>query len=369
MTAHRSLVPLFLALVVAAVTLAAAPASAPAKKPPPQEADHKINAATRNKMIDGALQALADKYVFPEVARKMADHVRARQRAGAYDQITSARQLAQALTDDLRSISHDKHLGVHLSEQAPAAGKATAAHEEAQRRFIARVNYGFDKVERLEGNIGYLKLRGFVPASLGGETAAAAMTFLASTEALIIDLRENGGGEPEMVALITSYLFGDEPVHLNDIYDRPTDSTTQYWTRSYVPGRRFGARKPVYVLTSSHTFSAAEEFTYNLKNLKRATIVGETTGGGAHPGEHVMLAERFAMFVPTGRAINPITKTNWERTGVAPDVQVPADRAFDVAYLSALEQVVAGEKDKELKALLTQLLNDRRRAAGAAGSK
>jgi hypothetical protein len=368
MTAHRPLVSLLLALAVAAVTFAVAPVPAPAKKPP-EEADHKVNAAARNKVIDAALQALADKYVFPEVARKMADHVRARQRAGAYDQITSARQLAQTLTDDLRSISHDKHLGVHLSEPMPPAGKPTAAQEEAQRRFMARLNYGFDKVERLEGNIGYLKLRGFVPASLGGETAAAAMTFLASTEALIIDLRENGGGEPEMVALITSYLFGDEPVHLNDIYDRPADSTTQYWTRSYVPGRRFGARKPVYVLTSSRTFSAAEEFTYNLKNLKRATIVGETTGGGAHPGEHVMLAERLAMFVPTGRAINPITKTNWERTGVAPDVQAPADRAFDVAYLDALEQVVAAEKDEKLKAMLTQLLNDRRRAAGTAGSK
>jgi retinol-binding protein 3 len=172
-----------------------------------------------------------------------------------------------------------------------------------------------------------------------------------------------------MVALITSYLFGAEPVHLNDIYNRPNDSTTQYWTRSYVPGRRFGARKPVYVLTSSHTFSAAEEFTYNLKNLKRATIVGETTGGGAHPGEHVALAARFAMFVPTGRAINPITKTNWEGTGVAPDVQAPADRAFDVAYLGALEQVVAAEKDEKLKALLAQLLADRRRAAGTAGTK
>jgi hypothetical protein len=366
MTARRLLVPLLLASVV---SLVAAPASVLAKKPPPQEADHKIDATTRNKVIDAALQALTQKYVFPDVARKMADHVRERQRAGAYDRITSARQLAQALTDDLRSISQDKHLGVHLSEHTPPAGKATPAQEEAQRRFVARVNYGFDKVERLEGNIGYLKLRGFVPAALGGETAAAAMTLLASTEALIIDLRENGGGEPEMVALITSYLFGDEPVHLNDIYDRPTDATTQYWTRSYVPGRRFGAKKPVYVLTSSHTFSAAEEFTYNLKNLERATIVGETTGGGAHPGEHVALADRFAMFVPTGRAINPITKTNWERTGVAPDVQAPAERAFDVAYLGALEQVVATEKDETLKALLTQLLAERRRAAGTAGNK
>ncbi len=147
-------------------------------------------------------------------------------------------------------------------------------------RFAARVNYGFDKVARLEGNVGYLKMQGFMPAALGGEVAAAAMTFLASTDALIIDLRENGGGDPEMVALITSYLFGEEPVHLNDIYQRPTDSTTQFWTRSYVPGRRFGATKPIYVLTSAYTFSAAEEFTYNLKSLGRATIGGRARRAG-----------------------------------------------------------------------------------------
>lgn len=352
-------------LLAAALMLAAAPALARGPKPP-QEADQKVSAAIRKQVIDTALQALTSKYVFPEVARKMVDHVRERQRAGAYDAITSARQLAETLTADLQSISQDKHLRVRVQPKA-AAGKP--APDEDFGRYAARLNYGFDKVERLEGNVGYLKLQGFMPAAVGGEVAAAAMTFLASTDALIIDLRENGGGEPEMVALITSYLFGEQPVHLNDIYERPTDTTTQFWTRSYVPGRRFGTTKPVYVLTSSYTFSAAEEFTYNLKSLGRATIVGETTGGGAHPGDMVPLASGFAMFVPTGRAINPITKTNWERTGVAPDVQATAAQAFDLAYTRALERLAAAEKDQAHKARLVQLLADKRRAAQAGGSK
>jgi C-terminal processing protease CtpA/Prc len=352
-------------LLTAAVMLAAAPASARPHKPP-QAPDQKVNAATRKQVIDAALQELTSKYVFPEIARKMVDHVRERQRAGAYDALTSGHKLAEALTADFQSISQDKHLRVRLQ---PQAGAARPAPQGDLARFAARVNYGFEKVERLEGNVGYLKLQGFMPAALGGEVAAAAMTLLASTDALIIDLRENGGGDPEMVALITSYLFGEEPVHLNDIYQRPTDSTTQFWTRSYVPGRRFGASKPVYVLTSSYTFSAAEEFTYNLKNLRRATIVGETTGGGAHPGDMVPLGAGFAMFVPTGRAINPISKTNWERTGVAPDVQATAAQAFDIAYTRALEGLAAGEKDQAHKAQLVQILADKRRAAQAGGSK
>jgi C-terminal processing protease CtpA/Prc len=352
-------------LAAAALMLATAPASARTLQKP-QGADARVSAATRKQVIDAALQELTSKYVFPEVARKMVDHVRERQRAGAYDAISSARQLAETLTTDLQSVSQDKHLRVRLQPSAKAGKPAPA---EDFTRFAARVNYGFDSVERLDGNVGYLKLQGFMPAALGGEVAAAAMTFLASTDALIIDLRENGGGEPEMVALITSYLFGEEPVHLNDIYERPTDTTTQYWTRSYVPGRRFGATKPVYVLTSSYTFSAAEEFTYNLKNLGRATIVGETTGGGAHPGDMVPLAAGFAMFVPTGRAVNPITRTNWERTGVAPDVQAPATQALDIAYVKALERLAAAEKDEAHKARLEELLAQRRSAAQAGGSK
>ena len=152
------------------------------------------------------------------------------------------------------------------------------------------------------------------------------MSFVANTDALIIDVRNNGGGAPSMVAYLCSYLFGPEPVHINDLYFRPENSTHQWWTLPHLPGKRYEG-KPVYVLTSKRTFSAAEEFTYNLKTQKRATIVGETTGGGANPGGTRPVAEHFIVFVPSGRAINPITKTNWEGTGVAPDVAVAAELA------------------------------------------
>ncbi|MEX2114665.1 MAG: S41 family peptidase, partial [Pirellulales bacterium] len=206
-----------------------------------------------------------------------------------------------------------------------------------------------EKVERLEGNIGYIQLRGFHPAELGGKAAAEAMQAVADTDALIIDLCTNGGGAPSMVALVCSYLFGPEPVHLNDLYFRPDDRTHQWWTLPYLPGDRY-VGKPVYVLTSERTFSAAEEFAYNLKNLKRATIVGETTGGGANPGGRKRLDDHFTMFLPSGRAINPITKTNWEGTGVTPDVAVPAELALKAAQLAALKAIIP-EHEARLEAM------------------
>src|SRR4029079_14564144 len=199
-------------------------------------------------------------------------------------------------------------------------------------------------------------LRGFQPAQFGAETVVAAMNFVANTDALIVDLRRNGGGDPSMVSLISSYLFGSEPVHLNDLYFRPDDSTRQWWTLQYVPGKRYGDKKPVYVLTSNRTFSAAEEFTYNLKNLKRATIVGETTGGGAHPGGMRRIGEHFGMFIPTGRAINPISKTNWEGTGVKPDVDVPADQALKVAHIAALNVVLEKVTEPERQDAIKQAI-------------
>lgn len=325
--------------------------------------DKKLDAATRKQVVDAAVKAL-DQYVFPETAAKMTAAMRARLADRSYDPITSARAFAERLTADLQAISHDKHLRVHFfAEKLPATlgrKEPDAAQEAAERRFAAEQNHGVERVERLPGNVGYLDLRAFMPEPLAGETLAAAMTLVADTDALLIDLRQNGGGDPATVALISSYLFGAEPVHLNDLYQRATDTTAQFWTRGWVPGKRFGPDKPVWVLTSARTFSAAEELSYNLQNLKRATIVGETTGGGANPGDRVRLTDHFGMFVPTGRAVNPITKTNWEGVGVVPDVKVAADAALDTAYLAALEKVVAAEKDKRRKALLTELLEETR---------
>ena len=308
-----------------------------------EQPDLTIDAATRTQVIDGILKRLNDSYVFPDMAKKMEQSIRDRVAKKEYDQITSSKEFATKLTTDLQDVSHDKHLRVRYSNQAiPERGERrepTAEEREQRKRDLTWMNHGFAKVERLPGNIGYLEFLNFMDEELGADTVAAAMNFVNGTDALIIDMRRNGGGNPAMVALVCSYLFGNEPVHLNDLYWREGNRTEEFWTKKDIAGKRY-LNKDVYVLTSRRTFSGAEEFTYNLKNLKRATIVGETTGGGAHPGGGFRINEHFGMFVPTGRAISPITKTNWEGTGVTPDISVPADQALHVARIMALKKTL-----------------------------
>jgi C-terminal processing protease CtpA/Prc len=193
----------------------------------------------------------------------------------------------------------------------------------------------------LPGNIGYLKLNGFVDAQIAGPTAVAAMNFLANADALIVDLRDNGGGSPSMIQLLSSYFF-EERVHLNSFYIRRTDEWEEFWTHDQVQGPRM-TEMPIFVLTSGRTFSAAEEFTYNLKNLERATIVGETTRGGAHPvtGSTIPFdGFTIGMTIPYGRAVNPVTGTNWEGTGIDAHIEVPADDALDAAVREASRSIV-----------------------------
>ena len=318
----------------------------------PEQADLTIDAATRTQVVDAILKRLNDSYVFPDVAKKMEQSIRDHVAKKDYDQITSAKQLATTLTTDLQAVSHDKHLRVRYSfESIPERGERrepTAEEREQRKRALTWLNHGFGKVERLPGNIGYLEFFNFADEELGADTVAAAMNFINGTDALIIDMRRNGGGNPAMVALVCSYLFGSEPVHLNDLYWREGNRTDEFWTKKEVSGKRY-LNKDVYVLTSKRTFSGAEEFTYNLKNLKRATIIGETTGGGAHPGGGFRISEHFGMFVPTGRAISPITKTNWEGTGVTPDISVPADQALHVARLMALKKALSTVPNPDFK--------------------
>jgi hypothetical protein len=323
--------------------------------------DFTITAAEREQAIKGAIAKLNENYVYPDVAKKMGDSVAARAAKGEYASITSAKALAEKLTADFREVSKDKHLHMEydaagLPDDKPDSDDDADAAEE--RSFMARVNFGFEKVERMRGNVGYIDIRGFVPPAMGGDTATAAMSFVANTDALIIDLRQNGGGTPGMIAYVLSYLF-DEPVHVNDIYTRTTDETRQWWTTPSVAGLKYGGKKPLYVLTSSRTFSGGEELAYDVKNLKRATLIGETTGGGAHPVRPFKVSQHFAIGVPYARAINPVTKTNWEGVGVTPDISVPADSALDKAYRLAIENLRDTTKDAERKAQLQRLLDQK----------
>ena len=275
-------------------------------------------------VIDSITSALNRGYVFPEVATRMAADLRARFAKGEFDNMSDGSEFAQTLTTDLQAISHDKHLRVRVRADNLSSGPAGS--------FGVNTNI-FGKTERMPGDIAYVQILSFIqpPDSILREETTRVMSAVADAKALIIDLRSNGGGSPFTVALVSSYLFGSDPVHLNSLYFRPADRTDDFYTDPTVTGRKFGPDKPIYVLTSSRTFSGAEEFAYNLQTRKRATIVGETTGGGANPGRGFPLPYNLTVFVPTGRAINPITKTNWEGVGVKPDVAVDADRALDVA--------------------------------------
>jgi hypothetical protein len=302
--------------------------------------DFKIDATTRTQVIDAAIENLNAYYVSPELAKKMADAVLARRKKGEYDAMNDGDAFAKKLTEDFREVSHDKHLRVDFSPAKIAerpTGPPDAAQVAEYRKQMEKMNCGFDKVEILPGNVGYVKFDMFADPDICGPTAVAAMNFLGNVDAIIFDLRENGGGDPKMVALISTYLFATQ-THLNDLWERKSDSTSQYWTLPYVPGKRLDG-KPAFVLTSKRTFSGAEEFTYNLKNLGRATIIGETTGGGAHPVSGHRIDDHFMIGVPFAKAVNPISKTNWEGTGVEPDVKVPAADALATAEKLAAEKL------------------------------
>jgi retinol-binding protein 3 len=296
-----------------------------------------IDAQTRGKVIDQAIAQLQELYVVPETAGKMVDALRQHQKDHDYDAVTEGDLFAFFLTVHLRLASGDKHVGVRFSP-ARAPDNPLAPDPRQQQRN----NCAFRKVEVLPGNVGYVKFDGFEPPADCGTTAVAAMRLVGNTDALIFDLRDNIGGNPGMVALICSYLFG-EPTHLNDVWDRTNDTTLQSWTSAYVAGKRLPA-VPVYVLTSGRTFSAAEELAYDLQSLKRATVVGEATGGGAHGVRPARLDDRFMMIVPFTRSINPVTGTDWEGHGVQPDVEVPAADALATAQKLASEKLGAANE-------------------------
>jgi C-terminal processing protease CtpA/Prc len=211
------------------------------------------------------------------------------------------------------------------------------------RRMGRLDNFGIRRVERLAGNVGYLDVRRVPVPANAGPAIAAAMELVAGTHALIIDLRRNGGGSPEGVVFWCSYLVDEQPpTHLNDIFRADTGETRQFWALPYVPGPRYLDR-PVYVLTSGRTFSGGEDFAYTLQALGRAQVIGETTGGGAHPTRPFGISAAVHIAIPFARSVNPATGTNWQGTGVVPDVAVPEGQAYDVAYATALRHVLALE--------------------------
>jgi Peptidase family S41/N-terminal domain of Peptidase_S41 in eukaryotic IRBP len=300
----------------------------------------KLDTTARTNVIDRVAAVFDSFYVYPDIGKKISAALRKRAARGEYRSMLYGIDLARKLTEDLREVSHDKHAEVRFSFVVQPADLSTKDAGPNSQRLVA-MNCGFQKAEHLPPNVGYLKLDMFADTEVCAATASAAMNFLADSDALVLDLRENHGGGGGMVEYIASYLFA-ERTRLDDIYSRTENATEEVWTSPDVPGKRFTG-KPVFLLTSKETFSAAEYLANVLRNLKRATLIGETTGGGAHTGETMRIDDHFSVRVPSGR---PITKTDWEGTGVEPDVKVEAAQAVDVALKLAAEEV--GKKQSTL---------------------
>ena len=318
-----------------------------------QEKKQTIDQAEKEVVIDSIAKLMFEKYVFPEVGKKMGDIIESNIKKGEYKDIIDPIEFADRLTKDLQSVSKDKHVGLRFMPEKIAMIKKADMDENSkeledyEKVISEKNNFAFKEASILPGNVGYLKFNQFYDASCAGPTAIAALNFLAYTDALIIDLTDNGGGSPSLIQLMSSYFF-EEPQHLNSFYIREGERTKQFWTLPHVPGKKM-VDTDIYVLTSKYTFSGAEEFTYNLKNMERATIVGETTGGGAHPVTTYIINDNFIVRIPFGKAVNPISNTNWEGTGIEPDVKVPKSKAKETAYLLALQELLKDVEEDRAK--------------------
>ena len=306
-----------------------------------------------DKTVNSIVNLLRQYYVFPDRACQAAEAIENNLAGGGYDDLDDA-ALAVALTAQLSEICGDRHLNVQLRSDAGDIPAGTVELERWRDEDQAG-NLGIARAERLDGNVGYLDLRSVTNPGYGGNAIAAAMTLVEHTYALIIDLRRNGGGSPDGVTVWCSYLFPDAATHLTDEFDAESTITRQYWSLPYLPGARYLDR-PVYVLTSRETFSAAEEIAYSLQALGRATIIGQRTRGGAHPSRTFPVTPTLEMTVPFARAVNPITGTNWEGVGVEPDIDVPAAGALEVAYRRALQTVLSANPAETIASEATTAL-------------
>ena len=319
-----------------------------------------------DRVIDEMSEALVNYYVFPDVGDAIAQDLRGKLESGAYQNIADISEFTGLLTSQMRAVSDDEHLFIFYSDQpvvtAEEMSNPTPEEEAANLAMHRHFNYGVSSVGRLDGNIGYFDFGGFMDAEPSAEAIGMAMNLMQSTAGLIVDLRQNYGGAPETVALLASYFVGPDPVHVDSIYWRKTDTTKEFWTSTELDGPWYGTQRPVYILTSSETFSAAEAFSYAMQAMGRAEIVGETTRGGAHPGGIERVADNFGLWVSSGRAINAVTGSNWEGTGVSPDHPIDADSALLRAHQLILEKTIAQTDDRlarqDMEMHLTRLQQD-----------
>lgn len=305
-----------------------------------------LTPAIKVEVIDNLSSALVKNYIFLDTALRMKNFIRRQLENGIYDKINSPNEFAKALTADLYSVYKDLHLSVTYNPNPGKDSKRESYIERVtkQLQFEKQQNYGFSKAEILPGNIGYIVINRFFSVNdQSAETVNSVFSFLKNTDALIIDLRNNGGGDAMMVKYICSYFFNGR-THINDMYERRANQVYQYWTEPVTPLMEFTSM-PVYILVNAHTFSGAEEFAYDMQSMRRATIIGQTTGGAAHPVSPFNISNGFTGYIPFARAINPVTKTNWEARGVIPDIKTNSDGALDISRFRFYDYLVTTSKD------------------------
>ncbi len=304
-----------------------------------------------SELITAIADSLSRYYIFPEKAGEISAYLKFREKLGAYDSLLNTPQkLAQQIATDISHAHHDPHLRVAFDPDfnAQVAFNPTAEQKEYVKNYWKENNYSFKKVELLPGNIGYLAFNLFVDdIEAAKPTIKAALTFLANADAVIIDLRDNMGGNPKMVSQIESYFFSTK-TEMNHLIDRTIGDTIYMFAD---PSKTDGLYLPVpvYILTSQHTFSGAEDFSYGMQVAKRAVIVGETTGGGAHPQKPFTVNQGFVVYIPFARSLNPVTKKDWEGTGVIPDVKTPAENALLKARELIFKKNISFTTDQQAK--------------------
>jgi hypothetical protein len=298
-----------------------------------------IGAKEKQLVIDSLIHTLKEGYVYPEIAKQIETKLNQLVAKGSYRSIDSAQAFCDTLSNQLMQWSDDKHLRLAFSYDTITGSTAeNPPLPDFIRDFAVKNNYGFNKIQILDGNIGYINILGFFPMEEATQKGIACMEYIADTRAVIIDLRENSGGFGAFCNFMISYFFSSNPVHLLDMNFRRDQKIEQSWSSFYVPGKRF-LNKPVYVLTSASTFSAGEAFAYILQTEKRAMVIGEVTGGGANIGTLVKLSPHFVINLPTGTVVSPLTHKGWEKYGVQPDIKVNAGDALKVAHERALSDL------------------------------
>lgn len=300
--------------------------------------DVKLDEHYKKDVIEKLSVLIQDFYVYPEIAQKTSDYLIEQFNNGYFDEYSDNTSFAEALTDVVQIINKDKHMRIMVNQQYEAPENTLERQTEQRMNQInnfRNFNHGFKELKLLEGNVAYLDLRGFANFDWGKETADSFMKLMSLSDTIIFDLTKNGGGDPSMVQYLCSYFF-DKKLHLNSLYYREGDRTEEYWTLDDVDGKKM-ADIPLFIMIGEETFSGAEEFAYNMQTQKRATLIGETTKGGANPGGTRGINEFLSVFIPTGRAINPITNTNWEGVGVIPEIRTKPDETFNRALVLAQE--------------------------------